>query len=109
MFSKSQKSARLASSAAVDMVFSGYILGGTIVYMQSDHIATAFGRVLREQRETRGISQEDLALSADVDRSFVSQMERGIRQPTLTTLVKLCKALGVQPSTLIGRMERLLD
>ena len=63
--------------------------------MQSDHIASAFGRVLREQRETRGISQEDLALSADVDRSFVSQMERGIRQPTLTTLVKLCRALGV--------------
>jgi DNA-binding Xre family transcriptional regulator len=36
-------------------------------------------------------------------------MERGIRQPTLTTLVKLCRALGVQPSTIIGRMERLLD
>jgi ribosome-binding protein aMBF1 (putative translation factor) len=78
-------------------------------YMQSDHIATAFGRVLREQRETRGISQEDLALNADVDRSFVSQMERGIRQPTLTTLVKLCRALGVAPSTIVGRMERLLD
>ena len=77
--------------------------------LANDHIATAFGRVLREQRETRGISQEDLALSADVDRSFVSQMERGIRQPTLTTLVKLCKALGVSPSTLVGRMERLLD
>ncbi|HEX8756836.1 MAG TPA: helix-turn-helix transcriptional regulator [Steroidobacteraceae bacterium] len=75
----------------------------------NDHIATAFGRVLRDQRETRGISQEDLALSADVDRSFVSQMERGIRQPTLTTLVKLCKALGVAPSIIIGRMERLLD
>jgi transcriptional regulator with XRE-family HTH domain len=75
----------------------------------TDHIATAFGRVLREQREARGVSQEDLALSADVDRSFVSQMERGIRQPTLTTLVKLCRALGVAPSTLVGRMERLLD
>jgi ribosome-binding protein aMBF1 (putative translation factor) len=90
-------------------VSSGDCHHGTEMSPANDHIATAFGRVLREQRETRGISQEDLALSADVDRSFVSQMERGIRQPTLTTLVKLCKALGVAPSTIVGRMERLLD
>jgi transcriptional regulator with XRE-family HTH domain len=63
---------------------------------------------LREQRMARGLSQEELALSADVDRTFVSQMERGIRQPTLTTLLKLSRALDVQPSTLVARMERLL-
>jgi len=38
----------------------------------------------------------------------VSQMERGIRQPTITTLMKLAGALGIQPSTLIVRMEKLL-
>jgi len=76
--------------------------------MRADHISTVFGRVLREQRNGRGISQEDLALSADVDRTFVSQIERGIRQPTITTLVKLSHALGVAPSALVARMERLL-
>ncbi len=76
--------------------------------MRADQVSTAFGKVLREQRTAKGISQETLALSADVDRTFVSQMERGIRQPTLTTLWKLARALDVQPSTLIVRMERLL-
>ena len=76
--------------------------------MRADQVSAAFGRVLREQRGTAGLSQEALALSADVDRTFVSQMERGIRQPTLTTLCKLAKALGMQPSTLVARTEKLL-
>ena len=64
--------------------------------------------MLREQRISRDLSQEELALAADVDRTFVSQMERGIRQPTITTLIKLAGALNIQPSTLIVRMEKLL-
>ena len=76
--------------------------------MATENIAAIFGKVLREQRDARGISQEALALSADVDRTFVSQMERGIRQPTLTTLCKLSKALDIQPSTLVARVEKLL-
>jgi transcriptional regulator with XRE-family HTH domain len=64
--------------------------------------------VLREQRISRELSQEELALAADVDRTFVSQMERGIRQPTITTLMKLAGALGIQPSTLVIRMEKLM-
>ena len=76
--------------------------------MRADQISTVFGQVLREQRLSRELSQEELALAADVDRTFVSQMERGIRQPTITTLMKLAGALGVQPSTLVVRMEKLL-
>jgi transcriptional regulator with XRE-family HTH domain len=73
----------------------------------SSHIAAAFGRVLRDQRDMRRLSQEGLALAAGVDRTFVSQMERGVRQPTLTTLWKLASALAISPATLVGRMERL--
>jgi transcriptional regulator with XRE-family HTH domain len=76
--------------------------------MRVEQISTIFGQVLREQRISRDLSQEELALAADVDRTFVSQMERGIRQPTITTLIKLAGALGIQPSTLIIRMEKLL-
>jgi transcriptional regulator with XRE-family HTH domain len=76
--------------------------------MRIEQISTVFGQVLREQRISRQLSQEDLALAADVDRTFVSQMERGIRQPTITTLMKLAGALGIQPSTLVVRMEKLL-
>jgi transcriptional regulator with XRE-family HTH domain len=76
--------------------------------MRAEQVSAAFGRVLREQRATAGVSQEQLALNADVDRTFVSQMERGIRQPTLTTLFKLSKALEIQPSTLVSRTEKQL-
>jgi transcriptional regulator with XRE-family HTH domain len=76
--------------------------------MATESIAAIFGKVLREQRNARGISQEALALSADVDSTFVSKMERGIRQPTLTTLCKLSEALEIQPSTLVARVEKLL-
>lgn len=76
--------------------------------MRVEQISTIFGQVLREQRISRDLSQEELALAADVDRTFVSQMERGIRQPTITTLMKLASALGIQPSTLVVRMEKLL-
>ncbi len=76
--------------------------------MRVEQISTVFGQVLREQRISRQLSQEGLALAADVDRTFVSQMERGIRQPTITTLMKLASALGIQPSTLVVRMEKLL-
>ena len=77
--------------------------------MRAEQISTVFGQVLREQRLSRQLSQEELALAADVDRTFVSQMERGIRQPTITTLMKLAGALNIQPSTLIVRMEKLLS
>lgn len=71
-------------------------------------MSQAIGQVIREQRLARRISQEDLALNADVDRSFVSQIERGVRQPTLTTLCKLAAALDILPSTLVARMEKML-
>ncbi len=74
----------------------------------ADPVSSAFGRVLREQREARGLSQEATAEKADVDRTFISQLERGIRRATLTTLCKLAGALDVPPSTLIARVEKLL-
>jgi transcriptional regulator with XRE-family HTH domain len=75
--------------------------------VRTNHISGLFGQVLREQRNSKGLSQEDLALIADVDRTFVSQMERGIRQPTITTLIKLAGALGIAASLLVQRVERL--
>ena len=76
--------------------------------MRAKQVSIAFGKVLREQRTSSGLSQEALALEAQVDRTFVSQIERGIRQPTLTTVCRLARTLNVTPSTLVARMERLL-
>lgn len=76
--------------------------------MRIGNTSTAFGQVLRELRHDASLSQEALALEADVDRTFVSQIERGIRQPSLATIFKLAKAVGVRPSVLIARVERAL-
>ncbi len=55
----------------------------------------ALGRAIRRLREERGISQEQLALLAEVDRSYVGRVERGDNNVAILTLAKLAKALGV--------------
>lgn len=59
-------------------------------------------------RTTREISQEQLAFDSGFDRTYVSLMERGVRSPTIRSLVKLAEALKVRPSEIVARMESLL-
>ena len=65
----------------------------------------AFGKVLRALRTERGLSQEALALDAGIQRNYVSLIERGINQPTITIIFKLSAALEMQPSQLIELVE----
>jgi transcriptional regulator with XRE-family HTH domain len=65
----------------------------------------AFGKVLRALRTERGLSQEALALDAGIQRNYVSLIERGINQPTITIIFKLSAALEMQPSQLIDLVE----
>lgn len=67
-----------------------------------------FGSTVRAEREAAGLSQEGLALEAKIDRSFVSQIERGEQQPSLTTIWKLAGTLGIPTSTLLQRTEKAL-
>lgn len=65
----------------------------------------AFGKVLRRLRIERGLSQEALALSADLQRNYISLMELGQNQPTITTIFKLASALSIKPSKLMDLVE----
>ena len=65
----------------------------------------AFGKVLRVLRVERGLSQEALALEAGVQRNYVSLIERGVNQPTITTIFKLATALGIKPSQVVELVE----
>jgi transcriptional regulator with XRE-family HTH domain len=69
-----------------------------------DWLRTAFGTLLKELREERGLSQSQLALESELDQTFVSLLERGRRQPTLITLFALCDALKVEPDTVVSRL-----
>ena len=70
-------------------------------------LEVAFGQVLRELRKKRGLSQERLALEAGIDRTFVSLLERGLRQPTLRTMFTLGRTLGVKPDEIVARVQQL--
>lgn len=74
-----------------------------------DDPAIAFGVVLRSLRKEAALSQEQLALEAGVERNFVSLIERGLNQPSIRVVFKLCAALGVRPSSVIAEVERKLD
>lgn len=67
----------------------------------TEHIQRAVGRRLRELRQVVGLSQEDVALTAGLDRSYVGQIERGERNVSLVTIHKLASALGVAPHVLL--------
>lgn len=69
----------------------------------------AFGQVLRKHRLAAGMSQEQLGLTANVQRNFISLIETGQNQPTITTIFKLAGALGVRASKLVAESEKLAD
>lgn len=64
-----------------------------------------FGKVLRELRRQKGLSQEDLAFAAGVNRQFVSLLELNERSPSLATLYKLAAGLEMTGSELLQRLE----
>jgi transcriptional regulator with XRE-family HTH domain len=64
-----------------------------------------FGKRLKSLRQKKGISQESLALSAGLDRTYVSGCERGLRNIGLENIYKLAIALGVSPELLFRDEE----
>lgn len=71
--------------------------------MGTKSIPRAFGEVLRDYRTKAGLSQENLAFKSDLDRTYISMLERGLRQPTLETVFRLAGVLEVAPATMIAR------
>ncbi|GDX10722.1 transcriptional regulator [Verrucomicrobiota bacterium] len=65
-----------------------------------DSTLTAFGRNVARIRAERGFSQDKLAEKAEMDRTYLSGIERGVRNPSIKAVLKLCKALRVTPDEL---------
>lgn len=68
-------------------------------------LAAVFGAVLRERRLRAELTQEQLAFEADIQRVYVSGLELGRYQPTLTMLFKLAKALRCTPGELVTEVD----
>ena len=73
---------------------------------EARRLLKAFGLAVRAQRERLGLSQEKFALHAEIDRTYVSGVERGVRNPTVKMVAKLAGALRTKPSKLFGVAER---
>ena len=67
--------------------------------------AVLVGRVIQEYREKKGLSQEVVSGLADIGRTHLSAIERGVRKPTLETFFKLSYALDITPSELMKLIE----
>jgi len=67
----------------------------------------AFGEIIRSIREEHpGLSQERLGQESGSGRTYVSELERGMRNPSLRTLFRLSRRLGVAPSEVVRRLEK---
>lgn len=65
-------------------------------------IRRQLGRNVRRLREAKAWSQEDLGFEADLHRTYISGIERGVRNPTVTIVAKLAATLGVTPDRLLA-------
>lgn len=68
-------------------------------------IAKAFGERVRTVRHEQGLTQEQLAEAAGLHPTFISNVERGYRVPTVPTMLRLAAGLGVEPGVLVAGMR----
>ena len=67
-------------------------------------ILSVFGDSLRRIRKTRNMSQEELAYICELDRTYISGLERGVRNPTLKVIATLAACLETTPSKLLSEI-----
>ena len=67
-----------------------------------DPALVALGDAIRKTRKARGLSQEELAFKSQVDRSYMSSIERGAQNPGVVTIVRISAAIGVSMAELMA-------
>ena len=69
------------------------------------NVLTQLGMRIRYLRKQKGMSQLDLALEADINKNYISDLERGSRNPSLLILERIAKALDVSLEILFQGIE----
>lgn len=72
--------------------------------MEQD-IPLIFGKTLRRLRLAAGLTQEELGFKAELQRNYISSLELGEKQPSLTTVFKLSEALNLKPGRFLDQMD----
>jgi transcriptional regulator with XRE-family HTH domain len=68
-------------------------------------IEKAFGEIVRRRRQELGISQEKFAELSSLHRTYISQIERGLKSPSLKAMTSIAVALNVKLSTILLELE----
>ena len=71
-------------------------------------VREAFASTLRRKRNAAGLSQEELGFRAGIAMRYVSLLETGKRQPTITTSASICDALEISMRDFMGEIEALV-
>jgi len=93
------------------MLWSDWLGAATLLAMASklyddpERASRAFGDRMRELRKREGISQDTLAREADIHPTSIGRLERGGREPKLTTVLRLADGLGVESGELLNRLD----
>ena len=69
------------------------------------NVLTQLGRRIRYLRKLKGMSQLDLSLESNINKNYISDLERGSRNPSLLILERICKALEIDLSTLFKGIQ----
>lgn len=75
---------------------------------EREEILSSLGFLIRQKRRLVGISQEELAARSKLDRTYISGVERGVRNPSLTALLKIADGLQLSTSALLDGLENSL-
>lgn len=76
---------------------------------QAQDVIEAFGKAVRTLREHAGLSQEELGFRCGLDRTYISGIERGTRNPTLKVIHQIARGLEVALSDFFKRAEEHLE
>ena len=71
------------------------------------NLKESFGKVLAQLRKEHGVSQQELADNCNMERAFVSRMERAISQPTITVVFKIADYFEIKPSEMIEKLDSM--
>lgn len=66
------------------------------------------GKELRKARMRAGLTQEELAFAAHVDRTYISMLENDKKSPTVDMLMRICQPLGIAASQLLAQVEKAM-
>ena len=72
---------------------------------EANNVSVALGKSLKAYRIQSDLSQEQLAGEAEIDRTLLSRIERGVANPSLLTLSVICYCLNISLSQLLGPIE----